>query len=346
MIKIRKKITAIALCLGMLVGVTGGSAPVKAETTTSFKETKLRRGARGLSHIIQDADANIVSYYKDADGINQKSAYNSKGDKWTTAMVKDSSMKIKGKKKYYTIYPAKRGYIEVAPDSSKIVVRDDEGEKLLKKKLSKIKGWKKKYVVKNVTEVARNRYLFICQKGEEEIFRAIYVNINTKRVIWERKNVSNSYAIINGEVYFYFKKLDSIGKVGRKTDIIRVYRLKDGGQCKCGDAIIDASSIRSRTRQLHGKKTSDTFPITDQGIVIAGYKNKLYAAYMSGIYEYQPRTKSWKCLIDGVKNSKFSLGKDMIIKDLMFVSKKEFYVLATKGSYEAETTVFIKYQLK
>ncbi len=343
MTKQGKTVTALALCLGMLTSMGQGIIAVKAETATTFAETKLQRGALEISRIFKDSKKGITAYYMDPDGINQKSVYNEKENKWETNTVKDSYMRVNGTVKYYSVYPTKKGYVEVAPDSSQIVVRNKNGKKLSKQKLTKIKGWKKKFVVQDATQVDKNRYLFICKTGERAKPQAVCVNIKTKKVIWNRKNVSETYEVIGDEVYFYFLDMKNIGKKNKKSDSIYIYDVKDGGKCKCLDSTIDATSIRNRIPQLHGQQTEDAYPITDQEIVFAGYKGKLYAAYMSGIYQYQRKTRTWKCLIDGVNNHQFSLGSDMTVVDLVPTSEKEFYVLASKGNYDGEGTDFMKY---
>ncbi len=342
--KMCKKAIALTLCLGVLGG--SGQEITMAQTENAPKactEVKLQSGDMKIRDIFQEWHETITSYYKDEDGINQKAVYDIRQNRWTTEMVEDSSMKVDGKKTYYSIYPAKDGYIEVAPDSSRMVLRNEEGEKVRKQKLAKIKGWKKKYVVKDVSQISKNRYLFICKTGKKKAPQAVCVNIKNKKVVWNRKEVSETYEIIDGEVYFYHFQLKNIGIKGKASDIIYKYDLKDGGKCKCLDSTIDATSIRNRIPQLHGQTTEDAYPITDQELVIAGYEGKLYAAYMSGIYEYERKTRTWKCLVDGTTDAKYSMRSGMTIVDMMPVSEREFYILASKGNYDDGTTDFVKY---
>nr|MBP3598688.1 hypothetical protein [Eubacterium sp.] len=344
--KDKKIITVAVLCLTTLVGSVQGIASAQVQVPTSTgkcTEVKLKAGDYEMSNIFQEWHETFASYYKDEDGINQKAIYNIKENSWSTEMVEDTSMNVDGEKVYYTIYPTKNGYAEVAPDSSRVILRNDEGKKMRKQKFAKIKGWKKKYAVKDMSQISKNRYLFICQTGKKKAPQAVCVNIKTKKVVWKIKNVSDTYEIIGDEIYFYQFQMKNIGIAGKSSDMIYKYDLKYGTKCKCLDSTIDATDIRNRIPQLHGQQTEDAYPITDQEIVIAGYDGKLYAAYMSGIYVYEDRTRTWKCLVDGANDTNYSLRSGKTIVDFIPISEREFYTLSSHGNYDGEVTNFIKY---
>ena len=123
-------IATILFCTGLLVSgfqkndAVVCAAKINTNTTSNFNENKLKTGALEMQEVILDASGKIVSYYIDEDGINQKVVYDEKKDKWTSNTVKDTAKNIKGKKKYYTIYPTAKGYVEAAPDSSEIIFRN------------------------------------------------------------------------------------------------------------------------------------------------------------------------------------------------------------------------------
>lgn len=340
-------IATILFCTGLLVSgfqkndAAVYAAKINTNTASDFNENKLKTGALEMQDVILDASGKIVSYYIDEDGINQKAVYDEKKDKWTSNMVKDTAMNIKGKKKYYTIYPTAKGYVEAAPDSSEIIFRNAKGKKTKTCRLAKIKEWKKSYSVKNVLEAGKNRYVLICQIGKQNGYQAVCVDLKSNKIQWTKKVSSIDAEIIGDKLYSYTYRLDKIGNPSKKSDVVKTYRLKDGKQSD----VIDATPIRNLVKQLKGQKTEDAYPITDQEIVFAGHNGKLYAAYMSGVYIYQSNKKSWKCLVNGVDNDKYSLSRDMTAIDLLVSSEKEFYVLASKGNYDGEATDFLKYKI-
>lgn len=341
-------IVAILFCIGLLVSVFHKSEDVvcvtkiNTNTVNKFDETKLATGALEIQEVILDSMGKIASYYVDEDGINQKAVFDKKNNKWTSDMVQDSFMKIKGKKKYYAIYPTTTGYVEIAPDSSEIVFRNEKGKRAKKHLFTKIRKWKKLYSVKKVLEAGKNRYVFICQIGKQNRYEAVCINFKANKIQWTTKVSSINAEIIGDKLYSYIYRLDKIGNPSKKSDVVKTYRLKDGKK----SGVIDATPIRNFVKQLKGQDTEDAYPITDQEIVFAGYGRKLYAAYMSGIYAYQPEKKIWKCLINGTDNDTYSPGKDMTVIDLQILSKKEFYMLACEGNNDGEATDFFQYKLE
>ena len=340
-------IATILFCTGLLVSgfqkndAVVCAAKINTNTTSNFNENKLKTGALEMQEVILDASGKIVSYYIDEDGINQKVVYDEKKDKWTSNTVKDTAKNIKGKKKYYTIYPTAKGYVEAAPDSSEIIFRNEKGKKIKTHFFAKIKEWKKSYSVKQVLEAGKNRYVLICQIGKQNGYQAVCVDFKSNKIQWTKKVSSTDAEIIGDKLYSYTYCMDEIVNPIKKSDVVKTYRIKDG---KHSD-VIDATPIRNLVKQLKGQKTEDAYPITDQEIVFAGHNGKLYAAYMSGIYVYQSNKKSWKCLVNGVDNDKYSLSRDMTAIDLLVSSEKEFYVLASKGNYDGEATDFLKYKI-
>lgn len=348
MTRTKHVIVTILFCIGLLVSgfpksnCTVCAAGINTNTVNNFNENKLKTGALEMQEVIFDSLQKIASYYVDEDGINQKAVYDEKRDKWTSNMVIDTAMKIKGKKKYYTIYPTITGYAEVAPDSSEIVFRNEKGKKVKTYLFAKLKKWKKSYSVKKVLEAGKNRYVFICQIGKKHGYQAVCINFKANKIQWTTKVSSMDAEIIGNRLYSYIYRLDKIGNPSKKSDVVKTYCLKNGKQ----SGVIDATPIRNLVKQLKGQNTEDAYPITDQEIVFAEHSGKLYAAYMSGIYVYQSSKKLWKCLVNGVDNDKYSLGQDMTVIDLLVLSEKKFYVLASKGNHDGEATDFFQYILE
>lgn len=173
--------------------------------------------------------------------------------------------------------------------------------------------------------------------------RAVCVNMVKRNVKWVREGVSpDSFLVMNSKLYSYSYHSDKVGNPSKKSDVVNVYRLKDGKPCSS----LDATPIRNRVMQLKGEVTENAYPITDQAMTFASCKGKIYVAYLSGIYVYQEKAKNWKCVVDGVNNETFLPGKGMTIIDLLAYSDKAFYILAAKGNYDGEATDFLQYKLK
>lgn len=347
--RIKHSFILFILCAGIIAGMNydmvlkaASNNTINRETAGEFEESQLKRGDLEIRSIHLNSAGKLISYYVDEDGINKKAVYNEKKDVWVSEYVKDSFMKIKGEKKYYSIYPTENGYIEVAPDSSKLIVRNQKGKKKKVQNVNEISGWKKNYNIRNVKNAGKDNYLFICQRGKKKTYYAVYVNLKSGKVKWEKDGISPDIEVIKNKLYSYFYDPDKVGNPSSASDIVRVYNLKNGVM----SSVINATSIRNLVTQLKGAVTEDAFPITDQQIQFTGYNGKLYAAYMSGIFVCNTRTGRWDTLIDGVDNQKYMPGSDMTLVDLLVRSDKEFYILAAKGNDEGEATDFIKYQLK
>lgn len=309
--------------------------------TDGCKEYKLKEGDLNIREIFVNKMHQIMSYYVDEDGINKKAVYNDKKNRWSSDYVEDSYMDVKGEKKYYSIYPTDNGYIEAAPDFSKIVIRNPKGKKILIQKMNKVAGWKTDYRICNVKMADKNNLLFICQRKENGSFYMIYVDMKSKRVKWRKKGVSDEVYVIKNKLYSYSFKWKNIGNPSKRSDVLNVYRLKDGKK----SSSIDATCIRNRIVQKKNEITEDAYPITDQRIRFSQYKGKMYAAYMSGIFVYDLRSKQWHVLVDGVNDRNYTLRENMTLIDLLVCSDKKFYLLATKGNDEGEATDFIKYEV-
>lgn len=341
---IKRLLLVLIFCAGVLPVGNQGQASVVNPTverngTKEFKESKMKTGPLELRKISLDSDKNIVSYYVDEDGINQKAVYNEKKDMWESSYVKDSVMKKKGKKKYYSVYPIKQGYAEVAPDSSKIIIRNEKGKKRNTMTLSVVKGWKNSYRVQKVLNDGTDYYVMICQNGKKKTLEAVCVSLKTVKVRWVKKGITMDSEVIGGKLYSYSFDGKKVGNPSKKADIVKAYHLKNGKLIQT----IDATPIRNLITQLKGENTENAYPITDQPMCIGGYSGKLYVAYMSGIYQYQAGSNKWNCLIDGVNNSQYSLGADMTLIDFLVCSKNKIYVLAAKGNDEGEATDFLRY---
>lgn len=347
MVKTKQLLPVIITCVGVLfVGSQGQAAAVNTTVnhngTKEFVETRMKTGPLELREISFDSDKNIVSYYVDEDGINQKAVYKEKKNMWESFYVNDSVMEKKGQKKYYSVYPMKQGYVEVAPDSSKIVIRNKKGKKQNTVTLSKIKGWKDDYRVQKVMNAETDYCVMICQNGKKGTPKAVCVSLKKAKVRWVKKGVTVDSEIIGGKLYSYYFNRNKVGNPSKKADIVKVYQLKNGKLRQT----IDATPIRNLVTQLKGEKTENAYPITDQQMCLGGYSGKLYVAYMSGIYEYQASSKNWNCLIDGVNNPRYLLGEDMTLIDFLVCSKNKVYVLLAKGNDEGEATDFLRYQVK
>lgn len=337
-------ILSVCLLTGLLAVTTGtfSLAAVDGSAEGTFQEKKCNKGALEISNLVAKTNG-VVAYYKDEDGINQKAVYNSKKNSWVSKPAKDTEMKAKGKTTYYDIFAAKTGYIEVAPNSSKVVLRSEKGKKQKEWNMKNIRGWNGKNKVVDVLDAGNNRFLFVCKNSEKSKSSMVCVDLKKSKVKWTIKKFDqDALCLVKNQLYSYSYRSNKVGNPSKQSDDVNVYRLKDGKK----SSSIDATPLRNLVKQLKGQQTNDAYPITDQKIAFSSCKGNLYAAYMSGIYVYQQKSKSWKCVVDGTKKEQYSPAKDMTIVDLLVVSKKEMYVLASKGNYDGETTDFIQYKQK
>ncbi len=259
----------------------------------------------------------LCAYYKDEDGINQKAVF--KNGKWNKEMVKDSYVEKAGKKQYYTVFPDKEGYIEVAPDARTIKLHNTKGKTLKTIKIKNANSMPVAEKIISAQQAGKNRILLHIMGKKAKTNTAVMVAKNSGKILWKKKNIGDRCMIVKNTLYAYRYE-----KKAEQTDVLSVYSVKNGKKAK---KQINLSAIRSKVKQI---KAEDS--ITDVGFMFAENDGKLYAGYASGIYEVK-KNGTMKLLIDGEMNQ---FSEQQVVNFAVTKKADKVYILTSQESYDGE----------
>lgn len=335
--RILKLIAVIFICIG--VASQNCVAAVNMNRAKEYKTSRFKPASLDMCRLSKDSSGKLISYYRDEDGINKKALLNSDGKSWEESNIKDSYSGSDGNKKWYTIYPDISGYVEISPNSKRMVIRNKKGKKTGKYNLAGFAGYPPKISVTDVKRVSENKYLLIGEKSKKE-FLNVCVNVKKKKVLWTNKEDYRQVQVAADKFYSYHYDWDKIGNPSHKSDMIKVYRVRDGKLSRK----IDATPIRNLVMQMKGTQTEYAYPLTDQQIRISVNGKKLYAAYMSGIFVYDMKSRKWNAVINGTKDERYLPAKDMEIVYFFMKSSRECYFLVSTGDYDGEVSEVLRYR--
>ncbi len=337
MIKKTRNIVALGLICAGILG-QDCMAAVNLNHTKSYKIIRFKPASPYMSQLSKDSGGNLISFYKD-EGINKKAVLDLGGNSWNESNVKDSYSGSAVNKKWYTIYPDTSGYMEISPNSQIMVIRNKNGKKSARYKFGTFAGYPKKISVTNVKRITGSKYLLIGEKSKKNALN-VCVDVKKRKVLWKNKEDYRQVQVAGQKIYSYSYDSNKIGNPSNKSDIVKIYRVKDGTLSKK----IDATPIRNQITQLRGTQTEHAYPLTDQQIQISTNGKRLYAAYMSGVFVYNVKSQKWDALINGANDEHYMPARDMEIVDFFMKSSRECYLLVSEGDYDGEISEVLCYR--